>query len=171
MSDSELSFLNVYEVEVDGQSRHLVGFLQPEIAAARGIDSRAMVGAFEPAPDGEFDVATFEANPEFVEAFTEYMNGAPSYSRTISDEARLVPGERLFLVDPRNDTPADQEPPIPDVLGSYLVDDSGRIVPNSFQYNPNHVWFSIESGVSGVFSDRDFYNWLHAGEEEPLEET
>ena len=33
-----LSFLNIYEVELDGENRHLVCFLEPVLAGARGIE-------------------------------------------------------------------------------------------------------------------------------------
>ena len=74
MADSDLPLLNIYEIEMDGVPRHLVGFLDPVLAGARGIDTRAMVGEFEPLENGEFDLETFEVNPEFVETFTRYMN-------------------------------------------------------------------------------------------------
>ncbi len=47
------------------------------------------------------------------------------------------------------------------MLGAFAVDESGQIVPGSFQYNRNHVFFDQQSGVSGVLSDREFYDWLH----------
>ena len=162
MPESELSLLNVYEVEVDGGTRHLVGFLDPVLAGSRGIDSRAMIGEFTPGPDGEFDHESFRVNPEFVAALTDYMNGAPSRTPEIIAQARSIPSDWLYVVDPRDATDPDEDPPLAEVLGCYAVDADGQIVPNSFQYNRNHLWFNPDSGVSGLLSDRRFYDWMHA---------
>ncbi|MBX6316433.1 MAG: hypothetical protein IRY99_26500 [Isosphaeraceae bacterium] len=161
MSEHELSLLNVYEVEDQGRTRYLVGFLDPVLAGSRGIALRAMIGEFTPRADGEFDLGTFEVNPEFIAAFEQYMNGEPSRSPAMVEQARAVPGQWLYLVDPRNTTPPDQDPPAADILGRFAVDDEGQVVPNSFQYNNGHLWFSPESGVSGLLLDKRFYNWLH----------
>ena len=74
MPQSNLSLLNVFQVVVDGVHHHLVCFLDPVLAGTRGIDARSIVGEFTPGPDGAFDLATFQPNPEFIAAFTQYMN-------------------------------------------------------------------------------------------------
>lgn len=169
MADTNLPLLNIYEIEEDGKTRHLVGFLDPVLAGAIGIDSRAMVGEFEPTDGGEFDPDSFEPNPEFIDAFTDYMNDAPSRSPGVVENARSVPGQALFLVDPRDETGPEDEPPVADVMGQYLVDDAGQILPGSFRYNPDHLWFNPETGVSGVFADRAFYDWLHPIDQAPVD--
>jgi hypothetical protein len=168
MPDPNLPLLNVYEVEVDGATRHLVGFLDPVLAGIKGIDSRAMVGEFTPGPDGEFDPSTFQVNPEFIEAVTRYLNEHPGRSPEVADQARSIPGRKLYLVDPRNTTPLDDDPPAFDVLGAFDVDSEGRVIADTFRYNSAHVWFSAESGISGLLQDRRFYDWLHpVGETRP----
>ncbi len=161
MSESDLPLLNIYEVETVDGIRHLIGFLDPVLAGSIGIDSRAMIGEFTPGPDGDFDAETFEINPEFIDAFTEFMNEQTAHSPELVEGARSIPGQRLYLVDPRNQTESDEDPPSEDVLGCFSVDDSGQIVPDSFEYNEEHLWFSPESGVSGILYDRNFYDWLH----------
>jgi hypothetical protein len=162
MSDeSELSFLNIYEVETEEGTRHLVGFQDPVLAGSVGLASHAMIGEFRPGPDGEFDPETFAVNPEFVEAVAAYMNAVPPHAPTLVEGAQQIPGQRLYVVDPRNHTPHDEDPPTEDVLGWYQVDEAGVLVPDSFQYNGDHVWFSPHSGVSGLLEDENFYRWMH----------
>ncbi len=163
MSDSDLPLLNIYEIEDQdkGGTRHLVGFQDPVLAGSVGLASHAMIGEFEPDPDGEFDPETFVLNPEFLEAVVRYMNEQPAITPALAEGARQIPGERLYVVDPRNDTPPEDDPPPADVLGYFEVDDAGNIVPDSFSYFDGHVWFSREFGVSGMLSDRQFYEWLH----------
>jgi hypothetical protein len=162
MSDSDLSLLNIFEILTDeGATRHLVGFLDPVLAGSRGLDSRSMVGEFDPGPDGVFDHTTFRPNPEFIAAVEQFMNGAPSRTPEVADQARAIPNQSLYIVDPRNRTEPDADPPASDILGAYSVDGDGRIVPGSFQYNRAHLWFCPASGVSGMLEDRGFYDWLH----------
>ncbi|MFO0956088.1 MAG: hypothetical protein U0800_01330 [Isosphaeraceae bacterium] len=149
-----------FEIDDDGKPRHLVGFLHRVLAESRGLKSEAMVGEFDPTPTGDFDPATFRRNPEFVAAFVQYMNRKARGNAELHEAAKQRPGERLYLVDPRN---PDEEgaPPESDVLGSYEVDDQGAIVPDSFEYNDQHAWFCPHSGISGVFHDMEFYAALH----------
>lgn len=164
--EDDLPLLNIYEIEVDGDTKHLVGFLDPVLAGSRGIDSRAMVGEFTPTPDGEFDVETFQVNPDFLEAVAEFMNEQTSGSPDLAQGARSIPGQRLYIVDPRNATDPSEEPPLADVLGYFEVGDDGVIVPDSFHYHHEHTWFDPQLGVSGLLSDRHFYDWLNPIEPE-----
>jgi hypothetical protein len=161
MADPNLPLLNVYEVDMDGAHRHLVCFLDPVLAGVVGISSRAVVGQFVPGPDESFDPETFELNPEFVEVFSQYMNDAAASSPEVVQEARDRPSGWLYLLDPRYTDDSDAAPPPGDLLGCFAVDDTGHVVPGSFQYNSNHLWFDPARGVSGVLSDRRFYDWLH----------
>jgi hypothetical protein len=161
-ADVGLQLLNVYEVVVDGRQRHLVCFLDPVLAGARGIDHRAVVGEFTPGPGLAFDPSTFRLNPAFVETVTGYMNEEAGRSDDLKRDARGQPGGWLYVLDPRYTGGPDEEPPAADLLGCFAVDGSGQIVPNSFLYNEKHRWFGEASGVSGVLSDRRFYDWLHS---------
>lgn len=158
---ASLEMLNLYEVQDEGRPRHFVCFLEPVLAGARGIPGHAIVGEFAPGASGEFDPGTFELNPEFVAAFTGFMNDRAIRSSELVRQARANPGGWLYLIDPRNRTPADDPPP-GDLLGAFAIDDSGQAVPNSFQYNRNHVMFDPTSGPSGILMDRQFYDWLHS---------
>lgn len=161
MSESDLPLLNIFEVETEEGLRHFVGFQDQVLAGAIGLASHAMVGEFNPKPDGEFDAETFTPNPEFIGAVVAYMNGVPEQSPELAEGARQIPGQRLHIVDPRNQTPTEEDPPLEDVLGSYQVDDSGAIETDSFEYNQDHIWFSPAFGISGLLADLNFYHWLH----------
>lgn len=151
-----------YEVEDEneGKTRHLIGYMHRFLAESRGLRSEAMVGEYDPDPDGRFDPTTFRRNPEFIAAFVAYANWKSRENAGLQEAAREQPGARLYLVDPRNENP-DAAPPESDVLGSYDVDAQGAIVPDSFAYNDEHLWFCPRSGISGVFHDADFYRALH----------
>jgi hypothetical protein len=161
MSRPELSLLNVYEVETNGVHRHLVCFLDVVLAGAVGIDSRSVVGQFDPKPDGGLDSRTFQANPLFIEVFAQYMNERAALSPEIVREASGRASEWLYVLDPRSAGRSTEESSASDLIGCFAVDETGQIVPRSFQYNREHAWFDHDRGVSGVLSDRAFYDWLH----------
>jgi hypothetical protein len=156
-----LPLLNVYEVETDHGPTSFVCFLDPVLAGAKGIDPRAVVGEYTTQAGEGFDAGTFRVNPTFVEALTGYMNDQPARSDAIAEQARGITSGWLYVLDPRDHSPADAEPPPVNVLGAFAVDDSGQVVPGSFQYNANHRMFDPEHGTSGVLLDRTFYDWLH----------
>ena len=160
---NDLPLLNVYEIDDEEQrrTRHLVGFIDPVLAGALGLVSHAMVGEFTPKPSGDFDPETFSVNPEFVEAVIRFMNLQPARSEPLRLGAREIPGERLYVVDPRAEVPDDEDPMPEDVLGWYQVDQTGVLVPESFEYNAQHTWFSTTSGISGLLMDRSFYEFMH----------
>lgn len=155
------SLLNLYEVKVDGVRRHFVCLLDPVLAGARVIDARAIVGEYSPGPSGGFDPRTFQPNPAFIEAFTRFMNDVAAHAPEVVREALALRSQWLYIIDSRHPNDPDIDPPPGDIIGCFAIDGTGQIVPNSFQYNTNHVWFDPSSGVSGLFSDRRFYAWLH----------
>jgi len=165
MAEPALPLLNLFEVETEGRRRHVVCFLDPVRAGALGIDSRAVIGEYSPGPGGEFDLETFHLNPHFVTAFTLYMNGVTAHASEVIDAARSERSGWLYLLDPRYRPGNAEETPGRNLLGCFAVDDSGQIVPGSFQYNSQHVWFDPVDGVSGILRDRRFYDWLHPAPE------
>jgi hypothetical protein len=161
MPDSSLPLLNVYEIDLEGVQAHVVCFVDPVLAGARGIDTASIIGRFQPGPEGDFQAETFELNPAFIARFVDYMNDVAGKTPQIMSEAAKQPGEWLYIVDPRFRGGDADEPPIGDIVGCFAVDEAGQIAPGSFQYNKNHDLFDPERGVSGLFSDRPFYDWLH----------
>ncbi len=157
-----LPLLNIFEIETDEGVKHLIGFLDPVRAGAQGITMRSVVGGFVPGPDGGFNPDTFGSNPEFIAAFTDFMNDSPSRSDEIVTQAKTIPSQWLYIVDPRDNTPDEEDPPASNIVGCYAVDETGQVVPNSFQYNSEHLWFCDETGVSGMLEDRRFFDWLNA---------
>jgi hypothetical protein len=161
MSDSTLSLINTFEVEMGGAIHHLICFIDPVLAGARGIDGRAVLGEFTPGPKGEFDPQSFQPNPQFIAALAQFMNEEVARTPELAQEARKNPGGRLQIVDARHQASADGDPPASELIGAFMIDETGLIVPGSFQHNQAHVWFNSETGGSSVLLNRRFYDWLH----------
>jgi hypothetical protein len=163
MSDPDaLPLLNVFEVADDrGGTRHLLAFIETARAGSNGIDSRSIVGEITPTDDGGYDPRSLKLNPEFIEAFTAYMNEIQSVTPEIAGQARKLPSGWVYIIDPRNNDDAGIDPPPSDLVGAFAVDDAGQVVPNSFHHNANHALIDQDRGMTGLFSDRRFYDWLH----------
>src|SRR4051812_26980053 len=161
MESPVMTPLTLYEVEVEGITRHYVAFIDPALAGSRGLDSASLVGEFTPGPDGGFDVRTFRLNAAFVASIVRYMNEEASRLPELVAQAGEYRDGWLFLIDPRHPDDSAAEPPDRDVLGGFAVDSVGKIVPDSFRYNPRHLLFDPASGESGLFSDERFYDWMH----------
>src|SRR4051812_31535572 len=100
--ERELPLLNLFEVETDDGIKHMVGLVDAVRAGAEGVPTRSIVGRFTPGPDGSFNIETFGVNPEFVAAFTDFMNGDPSRSDEVVAQAKSIPSQWLYIVDPRD---------------------------------------------------------------------
>jgi hypothetical protein len=161
MSEESLPLLNVFEVELDGATHHLLCLIDPVLAGARGIDGRAVIGDFTPAPDGGFDPGTLRVNPVFIEGFQQFMNEEAARAPELAQGSRDHPDSRLYVIDPRLAREFQDDPPVGEIVGHFVVDEDGQIVPGSFRYNPGHLWFSPETGSSGILANRRFYDWLH----------
>ncbi len=159
----DLPLLNIYEIDdaEKGRTRHLIGFMDPVLAGAIGIVSHAMVGEFTPRENGDFDPESFIVNPEFVQVVIRYMNLQPIHSSQLAQGAREIPGQKLYVVDPRAQVADHEDPPAEDILGWYQVDSSGELPADSFHYNVQHAWFSLETGLSGLLRDPMFYAFVH----------
>jgi hypothetical protein len=154
--------LNVFEVHDDqGRLRHLLAFIEPVLAGSNGIDSRSIVGEITPIEEGGYDPRSLKLNPEFLEAFTQYMNDVQANTPEIAQQAETLPSGWLYIIDPRNHDAEGIDPPPTDVVGAFAVDEAGQVVPRSFQYNANHALIDQDRGMTGLFSDRRFYDWLH----------
>jgi len=156
-----LSLLNVFDVDSDDGLRRLIAFVDPVRAGAEGISTRTIVGEIDARGDGNFDTTKFVPNTEFLAAIVDFMNSEPSRSNEVVEQAKTIPSHWLYVIDPRNASPEDTDPPASDVIGCYAVDDAGQIVPNSFQYNSEHRLFCPEVGPSGLLDDRRFFEWLN----------
>ncbi len=104
---------------------------------------------------------SLKLNPEFIEAFTDYMNDVQSVTPGIVEQARNLPSGWVYIIDPRHVEVPGVDPPPTDLVGAFAVNDIGQVVPKSFQYNANHALIDQERGMTGLFSDRQFYDWLH----------
>ncbi len=144
--------------------RHLLAFIEPVRAGSSGIDERAIVGEISPNDGGGYDPWSLKLNPEFIQALTDYMNEVQAIMPEIVEQARSLPSGWVYIIDPRLSDESEDDPPPTDLVGAFAVDDIGQIVPRSFQYNANHALIDQDRGMSGLFSDRRFYDWLHPPE-------
>lgn len=161
MPDQELALLNVFDVEDENGTRHLIALVEPVLAGAVGIDEACIVGEFDPTSDGGFDPQAFRLNRTFVETVERYINEVIRHSPDIIAQAQATPGQPLALIDPRNTDPSDSAVPAADMLGRFEVDSEGKVVPDSFRYQFDHVLFDPKRGLSGLLEDQQFYDWLH----------
>ncbi len=168
MSDQPLPLLNVYDVPDEaGRVRQILAFIEPARADAAGIDKRSIVGEVTTTPEGGFDATGLQVNPDFVVALSDYMDEVAAVSPEMVAMARSVRPGWAYVTDPRNPGQAGVDPPQADIVGAFAVDDAGQISPGSFQYNHSHVLIDRDRGMSGLFSDRKFYDWLHRDPSDP----
>jgi hypothetical protein len=161
-SNDPLPLLNVFEVpDEQGGIRHLLAFIEPSLASSSGIDPRAIVGEIMPTEGGGYDPMSLKLNSEFIEAITDYMNDVQAVEPVIVEQAINQPSAWVYVIDPRSVEAPGVEPIPGDVVGAFAVDDAGQVVPKSFQYNVNHALIDQERGMTGLFYDRRFYDWLH----------
>ena len=102
-ANDPLPLLNVFEVSDDqGGTRHLLAFLEPVRAGSAGIDPRSIVGEITPTDGGGYDPRSLKLNPEFIEAFTDYMNEVQAVTPEIIAQARTLPSGWVYIIDPRH---------------------------------------------------------------------
>ncbi len=156
MADS-LPLLNIYDLETeDGVVSVSSASSTPVLAGAKGIEAQSIVGDHVTNAEGDFDAEAFQVNPAFVEALTDFMNEETGgrVRGDLGPRPGAVTSEWLYVVDPRDRTAPEHEPPASNVLGAFAVDDTGQIVPGSFQYNANHRMFDRRYGTSGLLFER-----------------
>jgi hypothetical protein len=160
--NESLPLLNVFEINDDqGVTHHLLAFIEPVRAGSSGIASRSIVGEIRPTQGDGYDPSSLKLNPEFIEAFTDYMNEVQATAPEITDQAKGRPSGWVYIIDPRHVEQAGEEFPAADLVGAFAVDEAGQVVPKSFQYNANHTLIDPDRGMTGLFHDRRFYDWLH----------
>jgi hypothetical protein len=159
-----LPLLNVYEVEAEdqgGPTRHLLAFLEPVRAGAEGLSPRSIVGEVTPTDYGGFDPTSLRHNPEFLESIAAYMNEVIAGTDEVVRQARASGTGWAYIVDPRNHDGPGTPPPPADVIGAFAIGEAGQVAPGSFHYNAGHALIDPDRGLSGLLSDRRFYDWLH----------
>lgn len=162
MAESELSLLNVFEVDQDGERVHLLCFAEAVLGGAQGLAHECVVGEIAPDEDGALLPEGLMVNPLFVGALEGYLNHMSTVRPELATQGAAAKGDpRLVLLDPRFAGGPEDEPPIEDVLGSYALEPDGAILPDSFVYNHAHRLFDPNRGPSGLFHDLKFYEWLH----------
>lgn len=164
--NATLPLLMVYELDDVSGRHHVICFQDPVHAGSMGIDVRAIVGRFEPTASGGFDPAKFQFNTAFVNLVADFMNAVVIHDPALAEEATLANEGRLEVIDPRCAAANMGDIPLTDILGWFAVNNAGTIEKESFLYNHNHLWFSPESGTSGLLSLRPFYDFVHGGDDQ-----
>ncbi len=110
----------------------------------------------------DFDPGALRINPIFIETLEEFMNDEATRAPELADLAHAESSGSLEIIDARYRPHDDaNDPPEAEVVGGFAIDETGTIVPGSFQYNPAHLLFHPETGALGLFASRRFYDWVH----------
>ena len=102
---------------------------------------------------GEPDWGTFRRNRSFVEFFTRYMRGELPIRPDILAEARVKPGDYIYIIDPRVRDPQG-EVPFHDIVGWYESGADGSPRRETFMYNSEHLLVVGDGVASGLAQER-----------------
>ncbi len=143
--------LALMTVTRDGKNISLLA-LRPD-DGIQAIGPHAVVGQMDPGPDGQPLWATFRRNKTFVDFFTRFMRGQlPDRPALLEGEARVKPGEFLYVIDPRVGS-ADGEVAFAEIVGWYRTDPSGSPIASSFEYNSDHLLVRSDGVESGILRE------------------
>ena len=132
------------------------------MAARADLPGQAIVGCFkEMLGDGPV-WASFATNPPFIAFFTRYMKGEAAVRPRILDQARVTPGEFVYVFDRRTPTPQG-DVPFHDIVGWYTSDAAGAASAPSFAYNVKHTMVLPDGTLSSIVSDPDVHAAVAAG--------
>lgn len=106
----------------------------------------AMVGTVE-TRDGHPQWNTAAIHDNFVAFYEAFMRGERKVAPAILEEARVNPGEYIYVTDGRV---AGGDVPFHDIIGWYKSDGEGRPVAASFEYNRKHRLVTEQGPTSMV---------------------
>ena len=125
------------------ESFNVFTLLGPEdIERLGGLPSKATVGLIsdEAMAAGRITPSTFRPNPAFADLLHSVIGRWGPESQSLRDEAQRIEEGAVFVVDLRTPTPLGQVPS-EDLLGFFEASE-GRLVPNTYRRNPNHLLVS-----------------------------
>ena len=116
--------------------------LPPQITFTKGIIPEAIVGVLKrPLKEGEAITSeTFVRNKVFTDFMHEFIALHGPEVEGLQAEARKQGEGWVYLIDARTANPQGKVPPH-DIIGAFEVK-AGRLVPQSYKRNPNHVLLS-----------------------------
>ena len=99
------------------------------------------------------DWSSFRRNSVFVEFFTRYMRGELPTRPDVLAQARVKPGDYIYIIDPRAPDPQG-EVPFHDVVGWYESGADGRPRRETFTYNSEHLIVFGEGVLTAIAEER-----------------
>jgi hypothetical protein len=114
------------------------------------VPPRAMVGTVEML-DGVPQWDSVTLRDSFVALYREHMQGKKGPKPAILDQAKVKPGDYVYVIDGRVKTPGGKVP-FHEIIGWYKSDHRGRPVADTFEYNAKHRPYS-EGRASSMLSD------------------
>jgi hypothetical protein len=140
--------ISLVSTTINGQRARLAVL---DMIPGMDIPGASVVGSLEPA-DGPPNWSTFKRNTRFADAYTRYMRGEANVRPAILEDARVKPGEYVYVIDQRTPTPQGRVP-WTDIVGWYESDPAGAPRPETFAYNKDHVLVTPEGRWSSVLDD------------------
>lgn len=122
--------------------------------------ARTIVGQF-PMKGTMPDWSRFSPSPAFLAFFTAYMKGNLPVAPDILAEARVNPGEFVYVIDRRTPTPND-DVPFRDIIGWYTSAEDGSPIADSFEYNDEHQLALADGTLSSILADSQVYRAILA---------
>jgi hypothetical protein len=125
--------IRIIEGQIEGKPSPLVVMSD---APEAGVEPKQILGTVElrgsqPAWD------TFRPNRTFLDFLASYLRGELGADLGNIASARVEPGERFYVIDPRTADPGGEVPPT-DIVGVYDTDASGRPLLETFRGNPSY---------------------------------
>jgi hypothetical protein len=114
------------------------------------------------------DWTTFRRSSAFVAFYVDFMRGRLSVGPLALSEARVKPGDFVYIIDPRIKDAAGKVP-FDQIVGWYKSDRDGRPIADSFGYNPDHALVTKAGEVSGICLDPVFAGVWRLGPNSPAE--
>jgi len=123
----------------------IVSWLPAELVFEKGLPEIAIVGRLKTnlAAGGHLTATNFVENRVFVSHLHKFIARHIQEDSSAVQAAEELREGNLYVIDGRTPDPSGVVPP-EDILGSVAISD-GRILPDSYNQNPNHRLFT-ESG-------------------------
>jgi hypothetical protein len=141
MNDAEIFVCCVDELE---GVKDYVTLISPEFFSSHGLCPEAIVGVItRPLATGESITSeVFASNRVFVEFMHDVIAQHGPLQPDFQAEARRLGDGFVYVIDQRTPDPGGSVPPH-DIVGSFQVT-NGKVVPGSYNRNPNHVILSAD---------------------------
>ncbi len=97
------------------------------------------------------DYRSFRRNAAFVAFYTRYMRGELPMKPSILAQARVAPGQKVYVIDGRASGSGDAA--WEDIIGWYESQADGSPLATSFVYNEEHALVATSGKLSSLVSE------------------